>query len=368
MNRDTEVTKDTMLPTNNGSTEDVQPPVIQVQSQNPTSEPVVDSVDFLLLEEANAFIAVNDEPISREIDATYYDPEGDILILEALLNSEPLPPLPNHKDYSPEIREELKVVEAKSSFDEPPEFKVHKRAIAWKLSDIKGDDPEFLYSTKFLNEEDYTNQHFIGKTDAVDPFAPRFDDRYPRQKKEQGKSIPPTIHSRLRTLSHQNEFENKEITETFPLETLGSVSLRDDNVPWFADFSNYHAGNFIVKGMSSQQKNKFFKDVKHYFWDDPFYSRYVLNKSTDLGFYWPRPPRSTGMPTEFGQPMFDILSTSSKISQRDERCQQNLSKFAKTLTLWGIDFMGPFPSSRGTNNPRAAILIKMVEAETLTHQ
>ncbi|GKF19779.1 reverse transcriptase domain-containing protein, partial [Tanacetum coccineum] len=69
---------------------------------------------------------------------------------------------------------------------------------------------------------------------------------------------------------HQNEFENKEITETFPLETLGSVALHDDNTPWFADFANYHAGNFIVKGMSSQQKNKFFKDIKHYFWDDPF--------------------------------------------------------------------------------------------------
>ncbi|GJX50579.1 reverse transcriptase domain-containing protein [Tanacetum coccineum] len=69
---------------------------------------------------------------------------------------------------------------------------------------------------------------------------------------------------------HQNEFENKEITETFPLETLGSVALRDDSTPWFADFANYHAGNFIVKGMSTQQKNKFFKDVKHYFWDDPF--------------------------------------------------------------------------------------------------
>nr|GFA90815.1 reverse transcriptase domain-containing protein [Tanacetum cinerariifolium] len=35
-------------------------------------------------------------------------------------------------------------------------------------------------------------------------------------------------------------------------------------------FANYHAGNFLVKGMSTQQKNKFFKDVKHYFWDDPF--------------------------------------------------------------------------------------------------
>ncbi|GJR09165.1 hypothetical protein Tco_0791817 [Tanacetum coccineum] len=44
MNRDTEVTKDTMLPTNNGSTEDVQPPVVQVQSHNPIFEPVVDPV------------------------------------------------------------------------------------------------------------------------------------------------------------------------------------------------------------------------------------------------------------------------------------------------------------------------------------
>ncbi|GJT71487.1 hypothetical protein Tco_1030773 [Tanacetum coccineum] len=44
MNRDTEVTKDTMLPTNNKSIKDIQPPVIQVQSQNPTSEPDDDPV------------------------------------------------------------------------------------------------------------------------------------------------------------------------------------------------------------------------------------------------------------------------------------------------------------------------------------
>ncbi|GKF49529.1 hypothetical protein Tco_0142780, partial [Tanacetum coccineum] len=44
MNHDTEVTNDTMLPTNNESTEDVQPPVVQVQSQNPISEPDVDPI------------------------------------------------------------------------------------------------------------------------------------------------------------------------------------------------------------------------------------------------------------------------------------------------------------------------------------
>ncbi|GJS38591.1 reverse transcriptase domain-containing protein [Tanacetum coccineum] len=69
---------------------------------------------------------------------------------------------------------------------------------------------------------------------------------------------------------HQDKLDNKEINEAFPLETLGSIALQDQSTPWFADFANYHAGKFVIKGMTSQQKNKFFKDVKHYFWDDPF--------------------------------------------------------------------------------------------------
>nr|GEY27300.1 reverse transcriptase domain-containing protein [Tanacetum cinerariifolium] len=70
---------------------------------------------------------------------------------------------------------------------------------------------------------------------------------------------------------HQSVLDKKEINKTFPLETLNVVSFcGDSSTPWFADFANYHVGNFVVKGMSSQQKNKFFKDVKHYFWDDPF--------------------------------------------------------------------------------------------------
>ncbi|GJX44581.1 DNA-directed DNA polymerase [Tanacetum coccineum] len=122
---------------------------------------------------------------------------------------------------------------------------------------------------------------------------------------------------------HQNVLDKKEINETFPLKTLSMVSFRgDSSTPWFADFANYHAGNFVVKGMSSQQKNKFFKDVKHYFWDDPFLfkicadqvirrcvhgqeaidiliachngptrgyygANYTAKKVFDSGFYWP---------------------------------------------------------------------------------
>nr|GEY05165.1 reverse transcriptase domain-containing protein [Tanacetum cinerariifolium] len=54
---------------------------------------------------------------------------------------------------------------------------------------------------------------------------------------------------------HQNMLDPKEINESFPLETLNLVSTRgNQSSSWFADFANYHARNFIVKGMSSQQK------------------------------------------------------------------------------------------------------------------
>nr|GFD59965.1 reverse transcriptase domain-containing protein [Tanacetum cinerariifolium] len=63
-----------------------------ISNSSPTLTPF-DESSFLLFEEADAFIAIDDEPISPKIDATYYVPEGDILIFEALLNSDPLPPL-----------------------------------------------------------------------------------------------------------------------------------------------------------------------------------------------------------------------------------------------------------------------------------
>nr|GEV49455.1 reverse transcriptase domain-containing protein [Tanacetum cinerariifolium] len=49
---------------------------------------------------------------------------------------------------------------------------------------------------------------------------------------------------------HQNVLNLKEINEAFSLETLNMVSFRgDSSTSLFADFANYHAGNFIVKGM-----------------------------------------------------------------------------------------------------------------------
>nr|GEY56215.1 hypothetical protein [Tanacetum cinerariifolium] len=97
-------------------------PIVSNSSQNLT--PFNES-DFLLMEEADTFIAIHDEPISPDFNATYYYPEGDILILEALLNNDP-EPSSNQKDYFSSVRKDLKVVEPKNqSFDdEPPEVEL----------------------------------------------------------------------------------------------------------------------------------------------------------------------------------------------------------------------------------------------------
>ncbi|GKE42943.1 reverse transcriptase domain-containing protein, partial [Tanacetum coccineum] len=82
-----------------------------ISNSSPTLTPFGDS-DFLL-EEVDGFLALEDDPTSPEVDDSYYDPEGDILLLETFLNDDPLPP-PNQGNYLPEIRKELKICKAKT--------------------------------------------------------------------------------------------------------------------------------------------------------------------------------------------------------------------------------------------------------------
>ncbi|GJW48909.1 reverse transcriptase domain-containing protein [Tanacetum coccineum] len=427
-----------------------------VSTSSPTLTPFGDS-DFLL-EETDAFLAIEDEPISPEIDDSYYDSEGDILLLEKFLNDDPSsPPLPP---------QELKVVELKSKnlqLIEPPEISKNgievdkaKVDVIAKLphpTTVKGiqsflghagfyrrfiqdfskiarpmtrlleKDTPFFFSKECIEafqtlKKKLTEAPILVAPDWDLPFELMCDAsdfaigavlgqrktkhfqpihyasktmtdaqaHYTTTEKELlavvyafekfrsylvlSKSIVYTDHSALKYLfakqdakprllrwvlllqefnftirdkkgaenlaadhlsrlenPHQSVLENKEINETFPLETLSMVSFRgDSSTPWFADFANYHAGNFVVKGMSSQQKNKFFKDVKHYFWDDPFL----------------------------------------KISQKDEM-PQNAIQVCEIFDVWGINFMGPFPSSQGNKYILVAVnyLSKWVEAKAL---
>nr|GEV77286.1 reverse transcriptase domain-containing protein [Tanacetum cinerariifolium] len=115
-------------------------PIVSVTS--PTLTPFGDS-DFLLFEEADAFLGLEDDLDSPKINPFYYDPEGDILLLEAILNSEPSPPLPNQEQNLPSFKEELKAYEAqtvKSSVDEPSEVEFKDLPYHLEYAFLVGDD------------------------------------------------------------------------------------------------------------------------------------------------------------------------------------------------------------------------------------
>ncbi|GJU51467.1 reverse transcriptase domain-containing protein [Tanacetum coccineum] len=447
------------------------------ESGNPTliSEPIIaksspsltpfEGGDFIL-EEIEACFA--SDLVPPGIDDVEFDPEGDIRLIEEMLNKDLYSPLPL-KDLK---CEELKSV--KSSFDKPPKLKLkdlpshleyaflegtnklpviiaknmkdeekerlikvlksHKQAIAWKLSNIKGIDPQFC-THKILMEDDFKPAvqhqrrvnlkiHEVIKKEVVKLLdagliypisdSPWVSPVHCVPKKggmtvvtnEDNELIPTRKGAENLAADHLSRLENpyksdheeKEITETFPLETLGMMTFcGDSNTPWFADIANYHAGNFIVKGMSSQQKKKFFKDVKHYFWDDPYLFRicadqvirrcvygqetvdtltachneptgghhganYTTKKVFDSGFYWPTIYRDAhDLVTRC-----DACQRQGKISQHDEM-PQNAIQVYEIFDIWGIDFMGPFPSSRGNKYILVAVnyLSKWVEVKAL---
>nr|GEZ85796.1 reverse transcriptase domain-containing protein [Tanacetum cinerariifolium] len=121
-----------------------------VSTTSPTLTPFGDS-DFLLIEEADAFLGLEDDPDSPKINPFYHDPEGDILLLEAILNSEPLPPLSNHEQYLPSYKKELKVCEAKtikSSVDEPPEVELKYLPPHLEYAFLEGDNKLPIIITK----------------------------------------------------------------------------------------------------------------------------------------------------------------------------------------------------------------------------
>ncbi|GKD22241.1 reverse transcriptase domain-containing protein, partial [Tanacetum coccineum] len=149
------------------------------------------------------------------------------------------------------------------------------------------------------------------------------------------------------TADHLSRIENDELSDdsevddNFPGETLMEINTK--NKPWFADFANYLVADIIPKGMKYQQKNKFFSDLKHYFWEEP----YLFKVCFDIMIR--RSCQKTG-----------------NISKRNEMPLNNI-QVCEIFDIWGIDFMGPFPKSHKFEYILVAVdyVSKWVEAQAL---
>nr|GEX78151.1 reverse transcriptase domain-containing protein [Tanacetum cinerariifolium]GEX79549.1 reverse transcriptase domain-containing protein [Tanacetum cinerariifolium] len=164
------------------------------------------------------------------------------------------------EEYAQEMLDlkQEEVAKEKYSIEEPPELELKDLPSHLDYAYLEGTDKLPVIIAKGLKDDE---KEALLKVLLLQEF-----DIIIRDKKGT-ENLAADHLSRLEN-PHKDVLETKDINEKFPLETFGKIS--SGSTPWFADIENYHAGTIIVKAMSSQQKKKFFKDVKHYFWDDPY--------------------------------------------------------------------------------------------------
>ncbi|GJZ81600.1 putative nucleotidyltransferase, ribonuclease H [Tanacetum coccineum] len=185
-----------------------------------------------------------------------------------------------------------------------------------------------------------------------------------------------------------------EIRDLFPKERLMAVSDKN-NEPWYADYANYLASRVLPFRSTRQEKQKFFSDLRHYFWDEPFLFKQCADqiirrrvtrdeaaqilrqcysepsgghhgitttarKVFKAGFYWPHIFRDARRLVQ----VCDACQRADNISSRDEIPQKYI-QVCEIINVWGIDFMGPFPLSNGHKYILVAIdyMSKWVEAQ-----
>ncbi|GJV27319.1 hypothetical protein Tco_1383767 [Tanacetum coccineum] len=209
-----------------------------ISTSSPTLTPFGDS-DFLLFEEADSFLALEDDPTSPEVDPTYYDPEGDILLLEAIPQSEPLPPQvtrPYCKDLKDEKRQLYIEVSLKSQQAshrlETFRYQVNQPRLLLPTNPRRGD-----YNLRFsINDSPCMSVYRHSAIQGISRLSKMLRPGLMRwilllqefdviiRDKKGAENLAADHLSRLEN-PHQDKLENKEITETFPSKLLDRVAL-----------------------------------------------------------------------------------------------------------------------------------------------
>ncbi|GKA22619.1 hypothetical protein Tco_0708581 [Tanacetum coccineum] len=176
----------------------------------------------------------------------------------------------------------LKVCEAKtdkSSIDEPPEVELKDLPPHLEYAFLEGDNKLPVIIAKDLSVEEKSALIKVLKSHKRARFENSSDIKFTFKviDTKGAKNLTADHLSRLEN-PYENALDPKEVNEKFPLETLNMVTSHgDSSTPWFADYANYHAWNFIVNWMVVElgwgglvgdgrwgvpnKRNKFFKDV-----------------------------------------------------------------------------------------------------------
>ncbi|KAL1225333.1 putative mitochondrial protein [Cardamine amara subsp. amara] len=199
----------------------------------------------------------------------------------------------------------------------------------------------------------------------------------------------------LGQLTESNTGRTGPITEVTWTKFEEMAALLEEMTPWYADLANYLTCGEIPKGLDAYKKKKFFRDVNHYYWDEPFlykkgsdglFKRCIaeeevngvldhchgstygghfatfktVQKVLQAGLWWPTMFKDA---KNFISKC-DPCQRMGNIGRRNEMPHNPILE-VEVFDVWGIDFMRPFnPPSHGNSYILVAVdyVSKWVEA------